>query len=120
LGSSTQQAEADDIARQLNEKHAQDIASYERIFKEMEGQIQKYKRAQQLRHNDEAKENVHTQTDNRIEDEIEQMERELAAKEFQEEFGGCGETFLSDIKNLPDRQIVKRVREEWKTQRVSI
>lgn len=66
-----------------------------------------------------AKESVQTQTEYQFEEEIERRERELAAQEFQEEFGSCGEAFLNDIKILPEREIVKRVRQEWKAERVS-
>jgi len=64
------------------------------------------------------KESVQTQTEFSLEDEIERRERELAAQEFQEEFGGCGDAFIEELKSLPEREIVKRVRKEWQIERV--
>jgi len=43
LGSSTQQAEVDDVVRQLREKHANDIASWQKIVFDLEGQLRTYK-----------------------------------------------------------------------------
>lgn len=66
------------------------------------------------------KQNVQTQTDFNLEEEIERRERELAAQEFQEEFGGCGDAFIEELENLSEREIVKRVRKEWRTERVNL
>jgi hypothetical protein len=62
---------------------------------------------------------VQTQTEFNIEEEIERRERELAVLEFNEEFGGNGHSFLDDIKSLSEREIVKRVRLEWRGEKVS-
>lgn len=43
LGSSTQQAEVNDVVRQLREKHARDMASWQKVVAELEGQISTYK-----------------------------------------------------------------------------
>lgn len=66
------------------------------------------------------KASVQTQTEYQPEEELEQRERELAAQEFQEEFGDLGEDFLNQLKDLPEPVIIKRVREEWKTAKVNV
>jgi len=43
LGQSTQQAELNDVVRQLREKHNQDIATWQKVVAEMEGQLRTYK-----------------------------------------------------------------------------
>jgi len=65
------------------------------------------------------KEDVETQTEFNIDEEIERRERELAALEFNKEFGGDAHSLLDDIKHLPEREIVKRIRLEWKVEQVS-
>lgn len=151
MGASTQQAEINDVVRQLREKHAQDIASWRKAVAELEGQLSTFKvkfseathylivgrsgqmiiysfpfqRTQHILQEESlniCKESVETQTEYLFEEEIERRERELAAQEFQEEFGGIGDigdAFLNELQNLREPDIVRRVRQEWKTERVN-
>lgn len=43
IGSSTQQAEVNDVVRQLREKHAAEYVSWRKVVAELEGELRTYK-----------------------------------------------------------------------------